>query len=1019
MSAPLRLNKVLKELNISMNRAVEFLESKGIDIEARPTTKIDTDVYDILVGEFQTDMTKKLKSEEVSLKKREEKEAMRAELEAKHEKPAVPAPPKKDEVVKARAVLQGVKTMGRIDLNPVAKPTEANEPTEAVEAKIETPKAEIVERAVEESANISEVEAVINPEVKAEKEEEPSVELTKVETAIETTVQKPTDDKSATSDSQDAKQDDKDEVDIPIPESIKEERVVPVEVDLPVAEVEKKDEQKTESSADSINEKAEVTSEAAPKESSEAIVPIEGSAENISVSEDASGPKEGEAGDKNVLQTKYAKLSGPTFTGAKIDLSKFERPKKKVASSTGEPKDKKPGTPGDNKPKRKRINNAPGQGPNNRPNTPGQGGRKKPANAPKVELTDEQIQKQVKETLEKLKDGGRKSKGSKLRKLKREERKEQVAKDEMQREEAGKTLQVTEYVTVNELATMMNVPSIQVISACMSLGIMVTMNQRLDAETLSIVAEEFGYDTHFVDADVQEAFEAVEDNAEDLKPRAPIVTVMGHVDHGKTSLLDYIRKANVIAGESGGITQHIGAYSVEMANGNQITFLDTPGHEAFTAMRARGAQVTDVVIIVVAADDDVMPQTKEAISHAQAAGVPFVVAINKIDRPTANAEKIREKLSMINVLVEDWGGKIQCQEISAKTGLNIDLLLEKVLLEAEVLDLKANPNRNSTGTIIEAALDKGRGYISTILVQNGTLKIGDYVLAGQYSGKVRALLDERGHRVDFAGPGVPVSLLGLDGAPQAGDKFMVMDDEKEAKTIASRRNQLQREQSVRTTKNLTLEEIGRRLALGDFQELNIVLKGDVDGSIEALSDALEKLSTEQIQVRIIHKAVGQISESDVLLSAASNAIIVGFQVRPSANARKLAEKENVDIRLYSIIYDAINQVKDAMEGMLAPEIKEEITCSIEVRETFKISKVGTIAGCMVLDGTINRNSRVRLIRNGVVVYTGELGSLKRFKDDAKEVAKGFECGLNIQNFNDIKVGDIVEGFKEVEVKKTL
>ncbi len=1016
MSAPLRLNKVLNELNISMNRAVEFLESKGIEIEARPTTKIDTDVYDILVGEFQTDMTKKLKSEEVSLKKREEKEAMRAELEAKHYKPLVDTRPKREEVVKAKAVLQGVITLGKIDLNP---PPKIVEPVESKEEEV-----------VEQAPVVSEIETV-DLDQKMEAVSESPLELPSTETSMDSEEEK----HESTPKIENEEQPDSIEshskegaIVESVPEDLNIEGAIisppddskVEEVKLEEKEVELVSEPTNEKDNSSISEgekekdKVEVTEASTEKQSTSETIPlVEGAAE---------AKPEVESGDKNVLQTKYAKLTGPTFTGAKIDLSKFERPKKKVASSAGEPKDKKPGTPGDNKPKRKRINNAPpGQGSNNRPNTPGQGqaGRKKPANAPKVELTDEQIQKQVKETLEKLKDGGRKSKGSKLRKLKREERKEQVAKDEMQREEAGKTLEVTEFVTVNELATMMNVPSIQVISACMSLGIMVTMNQRLDAETLSIVAEEFGFDTHFVDADVQEAFEAIVDREEDLKPRAPIVTVMGHVDHGKTSLLDYIRKANVIAGESGGITQHIGAYSVEMANGSHITFLDTPGHEAFTAMRARGAQVTDVVIIVVAADDDVMPQTKEAISHAQAAGVPFVVAINKIDRPTANAEKIREKLSMINVLVEDWGGKIQCQEISAKTGLNIDLLLEKVLLEAEVLDLKANPNRNSTGTIIEAALDKGRGYISTILVQNGTLKIGDYVLAGQYSGKVRALLDERGHRVDIAGPGVPVSLLGLDGAPQAGDKFMVMDDEREAKTIAARRNQLQREQSVRTTKNLTLEEIGRRLALGDFQELNIVLKGDVDGSIEALSDALEKLSTEQIQVRIIHKAVGQISESDVLLSAASNAIIVGFQVRPSANARKLAEKEQVDIRLYSIIYDAINQVKDAMEGMLAPEIKEEIICSIEVRETFKISKVGTIAGCMVLDGTINRNSRVRLIRNGVVVYTGELGSLKRFKDDVKEVAKGFECGLNIQNFNDIKVGDIVEGFKEVEVKKTL
>ena len=684
-------------------------------------------------------------------------------------------------------------------------------------------------------------------------------------------------------------------------------------------------------------------------------------------------------------------------------------------ASSSEPSDRKKrdgkgDAAGDNKPKRRRISSGGGAG---RP-----GGRRG-GGAPKQELTDEQIQKQIKETLEKLTSGSKKSKGSKFRKAKREERREQEAMDEIIREEEKKTLEVTEFVTVSELATMMDVPSTEVISACMTLGIMVTMNQRLDAETLNIVAEEFGFSTDFVDSDVQEVFDAEEDSEEDLSPRPPIVTVMGHVDHGKTSLLDHIRETNVIAGESGGITQHIGAYSVGLEDGKLITFLDTPGHEAFTAMRARGAQVTDVAVIVVAADDDVMPQTKEAISHAQAAEVPFVIAINKVDRETANPDKIREGLSQINVLTEDWGGKIQSQEISAKTGQGIKELLDKVLLEAEMLELKANPERMANGTIIEASLDKGRGYISTILVQSGTLRIGDYMLAGPYSGKVRALLDERGKRIDEAGPATPASILGLDGAPQAGDRFMVMDDEREAKQIATKRQQLQREQSVRTTKNLTLEEIGRRLAIGDFQELNIVLKGDVDGSIEALSDSLQKLSTEQVQVNIIHKAVGQISESDILLAAASDAIVVGFQVRPSGNARKLAEKEEVDIRLYSIIYKAIDEVRDAMEGLLSPDVQEEIVCNIEVRETFKISKVGTVAGCFVTDGTVHRNTRVRLIRDGVVVYTGELGSLKRFKDDVKEVAKGFECGMNIKNFNDIKVGDVIEGYKEVEVKKTL
>jgi translation initiation factor IF-2 len=566
---------------------------------------------------------------------------------------------------------------------------------------------------------------------------------------------------------------------------------------------------------------------------------------------------------------------------------------------------------------------------------------------------------------------------------------------------------------------MMKVTPTEVISTCMSLGIMASLNQRLDKETLTIVADEFGYDVSFVDEEVQEALADEQEDDANLASRPPIVTVMGHVDHGKTSLLDYIRKANVIAGEAGGITQHIGAYSVQLASGQQITFLDTPGHEAFTAMRARGAQVTDIAIIVVSADDSVMPQTKEAISHAQAAGVPIVFAINKIDRPDANPERIKEQLAGMNLLVEDWGGKIQSQDISAKQGLNVDKLLEKVLLEAELLDLKANANRLAKGTVIEATLDKGRGYVTTLLVQNGSLRVGDYLLVGQYSGKVRAMMDERGHKIDVAGPSVPVSILGLDGAPTAGDNFAVFEDEREAKQIAQRRQQLAREQSVRSQKNLTLEEIGRRLAVGDFKELNIVLKGDVDGSIEALADSLQRLSTEEIQVNIIHKAVGGITDSDVLLASASGAIIVGFQVRPAATARKLAEKEDIEIRLYSIIYDAINDIKDAMSGLLSPDVKEEITCTIEVRETFKISKVGTIAGCMVMDGIITRNTRVRVIRDGVVQYTGELGSLKRFKDDVREVKKGLDCGLNINNYNDIKVGDVIEGFKEVEVQREL
>ncbi|MDA9339326.1 translation initiation factor IF-2, partial [Flavobacteriaceae bacterium] len=588
-----------------------------------------------------------------------------------------------------------------------------------------------------------------------------------------------------------------------------------------------------------------------------------------------------------------------------------------------------------------------------------------------------------------------------------------------QNEAEKKTIKVTEFITVGEVATMMEITSTEIISTCMSLGIMVTMNQRLDAETLTIVADEFGYEVEFVTADIEDSIKEVEDSPEDLLPRAPIVTVMGHVDHGKTSLLDYIREENVIAGESGGITQHIGAYSVVLKDGQNITFLDTPGHEAFTAMRARGTQITDLVIIVIAADDDVMPQTKEAISHAQAAGVPIIFAINKIDRPNSNPDKIKEKLSGMNLLVEEWGGKIQSHDVSALKGTGVDELLEKVLLEAEFLELKANPNKAAIGSVVEAYLDKGKGYISTILVQSGTLKIGDYLLAGQHSGKVKAMQDERGNPIIEAGPSTPVSILGLDGAPQAGDKFNVFDDEKEAKQIAVKRTQLVREQSVRTQKHITLDEIGRRIAIGDFKELNIILKGDVDGSVEALTDSFQKLSTDEILINIIHKAVGAITESDVLLASASDAIIIGFNVRPTGNARQIADKEEIDIRNYSIIYDAINDLKDAMEGMLAPKFKEEISGNAEIRETFKISKVGTIAGCMVTSGKIFRNSSIRIIREGVVVSSGVLSSLKRFKDDAKEVAKGYDCGLQVKNYNDIRIGDVIEAYSQVEIKKKL
>ncbi len=711
--------------------------------------------------------------------------------------------------------------------------------------------------------------------------------------------------------------------------------------------------------------------------------------------------------EKEIHRVQFNKLSGPTVLG-KIELPTEVRKKPAASSDNGE------------KRKRKRTDRKAGSQP-----VPQESGRsaqagrtnKGVASTDRSELSDKEIQEKIKATLARLSGAG-KSKSSKLRRQRREERAE-VQQQLEAASEGKKVIKATEFVTANELAKLMDVPVTNIISTCMSLGMFVSINQRLDAETLTVVAEEFGYEVEFVSADVQETISQEEDKPEDLIGRSPIVTVMGHVDHGKTSLLDYIRKANVIAGEAGGITQHIGAYNVELENGKHITFLDTPGHEAFTAMRARGAKVTDVAIIVIAADDSVMPQTVEAINHAQAAGVPMVFAINKMDKPGAQPEKIKEQLAKMNILVEDWGGKFQCQEISAKKGINVEALLEKVLLEAEMLDLKANPNRRANGTVIESSLDKGRGYLMTVLVQGGTLSVGDVLIAGCYSGRVKALFNERGSRIKKAGPAMPAQVLGMDGAPQAGDVFNVMEDEREAREIANKRLQLQREQGIRTRKHITLDEIGRRLAIGNFKELNVIVKGDVDGSIEALADSLLKLSTAEVQVNIIHKSVGQISESDVLLASASNAIIIGFQVRPSSNARKLAESEEIEIRLYSIIYNAIEELKQAMEGMLAPEFQEKIVGNIEIRDIFKIPKVGTIAGCMVLDGKISRNTKVRVVREGIVVYSGDLGSLKRFKDDVKEVSAGYECGLSIHNFNDIKVGDIIEGYEQVAVKRTL
>lgn len=1008
--ASYRLSKVLKELNIGLQNAVEELTSAGFDEKYTPNSRLSEEQHNLLLDKFQDDMSRKEAAEAVSQQKKEEKEAMRAEREAiRGDVPATPpansetpspeiekeeaiTPPKAEEVVKE-------------DVAPKPTPQQL------------APKAEEKDEAPDEKTEESKPAPVKNEDKPAEKV---PVEAEKVveEKAPEAPVAKEVETPEAPTEAEEKKEDKgSGKIKLSGPKTLGK-------IDLDKLKKPKKTAKAKPT--EEAKKKPEAVKEETPKEDTQPTVKEVPEKESAPAAEDVKEktPKEGTESEDAKITTQYKKLSGPKLTGKTIDLAQFNKPKKKkVASSGDDPKSNA-------KKKRRRIvkegDKPAGAGANRRPGggarpAGGRGpGRKGAARkiVPKVELTEEQIQKQIKETLEKL-TGNKKTKSSKIRRDKRLERREKEALDEIQREEEQKEIKVTEYATATDLASMMGISVNEVISALMGIGLMVTMNQRLDAETIEMVTSEFGYSVDFVDAEVSDNIQEIEDNEEDLQPRAPIVTVMGHVDHGKTSLLDYIRKANVIAGEAGGITQHIGAYSVEVHTGQRIAFLDTPGHEAFTAMRARGAQVTDIAIIVVAADDAVMPQTKEAISHAQAAGVPIVFAINKVDRPHANPEKIKEQLAQLNLLVEDWGGKVQSQDISAKTGLGVEELLDKVLLEAELLELKANPERNATGTIVEASLDKGRGYLATIMVQNGTLKVGDFVLAGQYSGKVKAMLDERNKPVRTAPPSTPVSLLGLDGAPQAGDNFIIMDDEKEAKQIASKRTQLSREQSARTQKSLTLEEIGRRLAVGDFQELNIILKGDVDGSIEALSDSLQKLSTDEIHVQIIHKGVGAITESDVLLASASNAIIVGFQVRPSGSARKIAEKENIDIRLYSIIYDAINEIKDAMEGMLSAEMKEQIVGSAEIRETFKISKVGTIAGCMVTEGKIGRSNDIRLIRDGVVIYTGLLGSLKRFKDDVKEVAKGYDCGLNIKNYNDIRIGDIVEAFEHIEVKRTL
>ena len=869
----LRLNKVLRELNISLDRAVEYLSNVGCEIEARPTTKISQETYELLLEGFKVDKSKKDESAEISEEKRKEKENLRIQQE-KIEQEKIINTEKNTEIITASSSVRKFKPVGKIDLDSKKN-------------------------------------------------------LTK---------------------------------------------------DLTLKENEDK----------KIVKKDAVQDSSVDKNSNEEKLPL----------------------DNEKLTTNYKKIVAPVKTGETVDLEKIKEHEKSVEASR--------------KKKRKRIvtKETNQKKPNaeniqSKKNQPKKKESSKIQNL-KVEPSEEEVQKQIRETLEKLQGKSSKSKGAKYRRDKRVQHKQKTEEEQAIQEAQSKTLRVTEFITVGEVATMMEVAGNEIISACMSLGIMVTMNQRLDAETLTIVAEEFGFKVEFAKADVDDNFESeIEDEESELSPRAPIVTVMGHVDHGKTSLLDFIRKENVIAGESGGITQHIGAYSVTLENQEKITFLDTPGHEAFTSMRARGAQLTDIAVIVIAADDDIMPQTKEAISHAQAASVPIVFAINKIDKETANPDKIKEGLANMNLMVEDWGGKIQSQDISALEGKGVKELLEKVLLEAELLELTANFDKPAKGTVVEAYLDKGRGFVSTLLVQSGTLKIGDFILAGKNSGKVKALFDERGKNLKAAPPSTPVSILGLDGAPQAGDNFQVLKDEKEAKQIAAKRTQLQREQNVRTQRHITLDEIGRRIALGEFQELNIILKGDVDGSVEALSNSLENLSTQEIEVKIIHKGVGAITESDIILASASDAIVIGFNVRPMGNARTLSEKEKIDIRTYSIIYDAINDVKDAMEGMLSPELKEEVTGNAEIRETYKISKVGTIAGCMVTSGKIFKNSGIRLIREGVVIFTGTLVSLKRFKDDVKEVAKGYDCGIQIKSFNDLKVNDLLEAFQEVEVRKKL
>ena len=989
---PIKLIQVQRKLNVGINTVVEFLRKKGFEVEDNnPNTRIGDEQYALLVKEFGKDLPNGGRERERVVPERSHREASSVKEEKSSEiKTVIP------EEFRPKIV-----TKGRIDLDrPHKKVQEVqHQPVSVpVEKKVEKP----VEAATAAKIADAPVEEVKTPEVKAPEVEIPEVKIPEMKQQ---------------------------------PEEIKEEKVIVVEKEpAEVMKPEPVQEPKT-ANVESTTATAEPAASAG-NDSDEGLfrlntpkfeskIKVTGKIDLNALNQSTRPKKKTKEERKKEREDKREKFAG-NKAGQQSGNGLFNKGPKDGTARPGAPV--KPGEGGtDAKKKRNRIkkdrvdvNNTPGT--NARPSRPNDDRKPRLRKPVKAEISEEDVQKQVKETLARLTNKGNKNnKGAKYRRDKRDAIQKREHELMEQEEMESKVLKLTEFVTANDLANMMDVPVTQVIGTCMSIGIMVSINQRLDAETINIVAEEFGFQTEYVSAEVVEAIKADEedDNEEDWVARPPIVTVMGHVDHGKTSLLDNIRNANVIAGEAGGITQHIGAYNVKLQSGRRITFLDTPGHEAFTAMRARGAKVTDIAIIIVAADDNVMPQTVEAINHASAAGVPIVFAINKIDKPHANPDKIKEELANMNYLVEDWGGKYQSQEISAKKGIGVEDLLEKVLLEADLLDLKANPKRRAVGSIIESSLDKGRGYVSTVLVENGTLKVGDIVLAGTHFGRVKAMFNERNQRIEKAGPSEPALILGLNGAPQAGDTFNVLETDQEAREIANRREQLQRELGLRTQKMLTLDDIGRRIAVGNFQELNVIVKGDVDGSVEALSDSLIRLSTEEIQVNVIHKAVGQISESDVVLAAASDAIIIGFQVRPALPARRLAEKEGVEIRLYSIIYDAIEEVKSAMEGMLSPEIKEEITANVEVLQVFKITKVGTIAGCMVREGKIKRSNKVRVIRDGIVVHSGELESLKRFKDDVKEVVAGLDCGLNIVNYNDIQVGDIIEAYEETEIKKTL